>query len=148
MFLQLNTFPLEKGPKLNSIQGCTLTSAKYRGTIISLVLLASLASLASPGWPAPPDLFLPKPAPLAGFAMIQVQHLDVVHPSSLSTSFCNAFQPSSRSTFLPNLVSSTNLLRLYFLLSLRSLIKILNKTVPGAEPLETLPVFGHQSYLA
>lgn len=141
MFLQLNTFPLEKGPKLNSIQGCTLTSAKYRGTIISLVLLASC-------WPAPPDLFLPKPAPLAGFAMIQVQHLDVVHASSLSTSFCNAFQPSSRSTFLPNLVSSTNLLRLYFLLSLRSLIKILNKTVPGAEPLETLPVFGHQSYLA
>jgi len=41
---QLNVLLVAMGPKLNTVFECGLTSAEYRGTIISLLLLATLLS--------------------------------------------------------------------------------------------------------
>lgn len=61
------------------------------------------------------------------FSLFEYIQLNATHQSSLCRSLCRAYQPSRRSTLLPNLASSTNLLRVHLTPSSVSLIKILNK---------------------
>ncbi|KAK4819900.1 hypothetical protein QYF61_014635 [Mycteria americana] len=77
-------------------------------------------------------------------ALLNLIQLASAHRSSLSRSLCRAFLPSSRSTLLPNLVSSENFLRVCSIPSSRSLIKILNKTGPNTDPWGTPLVTGRQ----
>ncbi|KAK4828887.1 hypothetical protein QYF61_001445 [Mycteria americana] len=88
----------------------------------------------------------PKPVTLHGVAVTQVQDpaLSLVEPHTIGLGPSiqpvqiplegKAFLPSSRSTLLPNLVLSANLLRVHSIPSSRSLIKMLNRTGPNTEP--------------
>ncbi|KAK4816403.1 LOW QUALITY PROTEIN: hypothetical protein QYF61_016720 [Mycteria americana] len=106
--------------------------------------------------PKPNTVFkslFPKPVALHGVVVTQVwdpapslvePHIIGLVPSIQPVQIPLVFLPSSRSTLLPNLVSSANLLRVHSICLARSLIKILNRTGPNTEPWGTSLVTGRQ----
>ncbi|KAK4827727.1 LOW QUALITY PROTEIN: hypothetical protein QYF61_021155 [Mycteria americana] len=95
----------------------------------------------------------PKPVALHGVVVTQERDptLSLVEPHRVGPSpsiqpvqIPLAFLPSSRSTLPHDLVSSANLLRVNSIPSSRSLIKMLNRTGPNAEPWGTPLVTGCQ----
>ena len=77
-------------------------------------------------------------------ALLNLIQLALAIGSSLSRSLCRSFLPSSRSTLLPNVVSSANLLRVHSNSLSRSVINVFNRTGPNIEPCGTPLVTGHQ----
>jgi len=76
--------------------------------------------------------------------LLKFIQLNSAYQSCLSRSLCCAFLPSGRSTLLPNLVSSDNLLRVYSIPTSKPSRKILNKFGPSTGPWGTPFMTSHQ----